>query len=462
MDELSGATIDHVHPSGLNRRPFDWLPSIQGETLANKPLLDRHQSQSRRSVDRAHLSLSRHRVCAGGDQAALGRRAHHAGHRAAGQPRQNMARARSGRRSQPTPDALAGHGLHRHLRTECVRSAPARHSLRSARNRQPVGDSAPLAFGRLFGRGCARLHGDARLRLRLRCALLRAARRLHHGRPSLLADLDRSPSGPQLASRTRSAWPLALALGLSSNYYGILAFFPIAIGETVLTIRTRRIYPATWLALAAAALPLLAYLPLIHHNIAEFTPHAWNRPRLDMLSDSYLILFEGILWPVLGFALYLASWKGPQIIRTQPTLPPSRLKPPVQPHELSALASSSSSIRCWASVSRQGAPGWSAHAASCRSAAVSVSPPRSSLAGHPAAGARRPPSVKRRAVLGGGARVRLRSPAGTAAQCVSGTSRRGSARFSRGPADRSHRLALCPAACLLFAQRDARPHRVPH
>jgi Dolichyl-phosphate-mannose-protein mannosyltransferase len=120
-----------------------------------------------------------------------------------------------------------------------------------------------------------------------------------------------------LASIDRRGWPrfaalagmaAALALGLSSNYYGVLAFFPIAAGEAVRSMRGHRIQPGAWLAMAVAGLPLLAYLPLIHHNIAEFTPHAWNRPRAGMIFDSYIELVEGVFWPVLGLALY-AAWK---------------------------------------------------------------------------------------------------------------------------------------------------------
>jgi hypothetical protein len=99
-----------------------------------------------------------------------------------------------------------------------------------------------------------------------------------------------------------------LALGLSSNYYGVLALLPIAAGEATLAIRTRRLRPAAWLALLAGALPLLVYRPLIRHNLAEFGPHAWNRPHIDMLSDSYLVLVEGLVWPVISLAVY-TFWK---------------------------------------------------------------------------------------------------------------------------------------------------------
>jgi hypothetical protein len=127
----------------------------------------------------------------------------------------------------------------------------------------------------------------------------------------------------------------ALALGLSSNYYGVLAFFPIAFGEAVRTLRLRRLEPGTWLAMAAAALPLGAFLPLIRHNLAEFGPHAWNRPRAGMIVESYLVLVEGVLWPVLGVALY-AAWKR---FKRPAALPESAsAAPALQPHETAAFA----------------------------------------------------------------------------------------------------------------------------
>jgi len=105
-----------------------------------------------------------------------------------------------------------------------------------------------------------------------------------------------------------AAMALALACGLSSNYYGVLAFFPIAAGELYRLITTRKLHPGVWLAMFLAALPLLAFRPLIHANLTEFGPHAWNKPQLSMISDSYLVIVEGIIWPVLIlFAIWL--WK---------------------------------------------------------------------------------------------------------------------------------------------------------
>jgi hypothetical protein len=103
-----------------------------------------------------------------------------------------------------------------------------------------------------------------------------------------------------------------LALGVCSNYYGVLAFFPIAVAEAVRLFSSgrgaRRMQSGAWVAMALAAAPLLAFLPLIRHNLTEFAPHAWNRPSAGMIVDSYLVLVEGVFWPVLGLAMVVV-WK---------------------------------------------------------------------------------------------------------------------------------------------------------
>lgn len=87
----------------------------------------------------------------------------------------------------------------------------------------------------------------------------------------------------------------ALAAGISSNYFAVLAFFPVAAGELTRNISRRKLEWRTWIALALGGIPLLLYLPLINHAIATFAPHAWNKPTADIIPDSYTEMIEYVL-----------------------------------------------------------------------------------------------------------------------------------------------------------------------
>ena len=118
------------------------------------------------------------------------------------------------------------------------------------------------------------------------------------------------------------ALALALAADLSSNYFGVLAFFPIAAGELLRDIRLRRIEWRVWAALAAAASVLFFYLPLINKSVATFSPYAWNKVEVGAIADSYLEMVEVILWPALallaiGVIVYFKS-KGSRGTRVMP------------------------------------------------------------------------------------------------------------------------------------------------
>lgn len=104
---------------------------------------------------------------------------------------------------------------------------------------------------------------------------------------------------------------MALAGGLSTNYFSVLAFLPIAGGELVRTLRARRvggwawaINLKVWAGLATAMLPLLAYRKLIEQSIAQFAPYAWNKASLDQVADSYTQMVEVILYPLLGLMVF--------------------------------------------------------------------------------------------------------------------------------------------------------------
>ena len=119
----------------------------------------------------------------------------------------------------------------------------------------------------------------------------------------------------------------ALAAGISTNYFAVLAFFPIAAGECALTIsrvlemsRQSRfdrdasrisilsaIDLRIWLGLAVAGTSLLAYRSLIARSIAQFAPYAWNKVSLGEVADSYTEMVEIVLYPILAlFCLGIA------------------------------------------------------------------------------------------------------------------------------------------------------------
>lgn len=113
---------------------------------------------------------------------------------------------------------------------------------------------------------------------------------------------------------------LALAAGISTNYFAVLAFVPVAAGETVRTILRRiedraardadRAYRRAsplraidfrvWIPLVLAALPLLAFRSMIAHSIAQFSPYAWNKASVQQVYDSYTEMVEIILYPILA------------------------------------------------------------------------------------------------------------------------------------------------------------------
>jgi hypothetical protein len=114
---------------------------------------------------------------------------------------------------------------------------------------------------------------------------------------------------------------LALAAGISTNYFAVVAFLPICIGESVRTFvraresaqsrqEERHSWPqiifgksidyAVWIGIFLAAMPFLAYRPMIEHSIAQFAPYAWNKVSLGQVADSYTEMVEVILYPIVG------------------------------------------------------------------------------------------------------------------------------------------------------------------
>lgn len=83
-----------------------------------------------------------------------------------------------------------------------------------------------------------------------------------------------------------------LAAGISSNYFAVLAIFPIAAGELVRALQQRRIELRVWIALFLGGLPIFLYLPLINRAVTQFAPYAWNRPSWGIVNHSYNLLLD--------------------------------------------------------------------------------------------------------------------------------------------------------------------------
>jgi hypothetical protein len=100
---------------------------------------------------------------------------------------------------------------------------------------------------------------------------------------------------------------IALAAGICTNYFAVLAFLPIAGGELVRSLRRRRFSPHVWIAWAIAATPLLAFHSLIQASVHRFAPHAWNKVSIGTAFDAYTQMVEVILFPVVALLVIAAS-----------------------------------------------------------------------------------------------------------------------------------------------------------
>ena len=72
---------------------------------------------------------------------------------------------------------------------------------------------------------------------------------------------------------------LSLAAAVSTHYYAVLIFLPLAAGELTRTWTTKRVDFAIWAALLLGLLPLLAYMPLMAES-RKYAATFWSRPDL--------------------------------------------------------------------------------------------------------------------------------------------------------------------------------------
>jgi hypothetical protein len=128
-----------------------------------------------------------------------------------------------------------------------------------------------------------------------------------------------SLTGPRSRGLCLCGMTLALAAGICTNYFSVLAFLPIAAGELARTLRRTRamrtneesilksIDVQVWFALALAAAPLLFLRPLAERAISLYRPYAWNKVNFSSTNIGYLEMVEAMLVPLAVLALCLFS-----------------------------------------------------------------------------------------------------------------------------------------------------------
>lgn len=99
---------------------------------------------------------------------------------------------------------------------------------------------------------------------------------------------------------------LSLAAALSSHYYSVLLFFPLALGELVRSLYRRRLDLVIWIVFVIATIPLLLYIPLIE-QAKTYTATFWAKPRWESIPEFYHFLLTPALLPLVA-TLILSSF----------------------------------------------------------------------------------------------------------------------------------------------------------
>jgi 4-amino-4-deoxy-L-arabinose transferase-like glycosyltransferase len=122
---------------------------------------------------------------------------------------------------------------------------------------------------------------------------------------------------------------LCLAGALSSHYYAILIFFPLALGELARSVTLRRVDLPVWIVFGlSAAIPLLIFLPLIR-QASRFTASFWSVPPWRLVPSSFSFLLSPSIIPLVPalilLAVYLVTDRQRPGHETHRSLPPYEL-----------------------------------------------------------------------------------------------------------------------------------------
>ena len=132
---------------------------------------------------------------------------------------------------------------------------------------------------------------------------------------ALMFWIDIERSDPKFAAFSRCALAGSLCLATCCHYYGVLVPIPLALGEMVRTVQSRKFDMRTWVAFAAVLIPLPAAYPAIVAARSGL-PQFWFKPQFHMGFTWFDSMLSGppLLALLLALAIYNlrgSSWPPP-------------------------------------------------------------------------------------------------------------------------------------------------------
>jgi hypothetical protein len=97
----------------------------------------------------------------------------------------------------------------------------------------------------------------------------------------------------------------SLAAAVSNHYYAILVLFPLFAGEAVRSVARGRLHLRIWIAMAAGALPLVLFAPLIRQARAH-SAIFWTHTRWADMAELYYSLLAPALLTLLAMVVLVA------------------------------------------------------------------------------------------------------------------------------------------------------------
>jgi hypothetical protein len=126
---------------------------------------------------------------------------------------------------------------------------------------------------------------------------------------------------------------VSFAAAISSHYYAVLLFFPLAAGEVVRSLSQRRLDLSIWGAFGFGMTPLLLFLPLIE-GARTYSASFWAQPHWRSIPEFYYFLLIPAVFPLV--AILILSAVNLPTPRPDPSRPNQESCAPIPIHEIGA------------------------------------------------------------------------------------------------------------------------------